>query len=195
MLEADRFVVKQQAGFLKAKGYDLYDAEREERVGEVAEARGGLAGVLRWVLPKGWLPTTVEVRDREGAVVFKIRRGAFLFRGRVEVLNADDERIGRIQRKRFALAGGFRVIDADGKPFAEVKGNLFGSDYRILTPDGAELGRVAKKWGGMKELFTGAGTYLVDVCDDLAEQPVAKMLVLAAALAADILFKAEKKGG
>ena len=77
-----------------------------------------------------------------------------------------------------------------------MKGNFFGFDYKVLTPDGEELGRVNKKWGGvLKELFTSADTYMVEVSEDLAEQPVAKMLVLAAALAIDIIFKSENRGG
>ena len=65
-----------------------------------------------------------------------------------------------------------------------------------MTPDGSvELGHVSKKWGGVaKELFTSADTYAVDVSPDLSDQPMAKMLVLAAALATDMIFKAETKG-
>ena len=197
MLEADRFMVKEQVKFLKTKQtYDIFDFETEEHLGVAEETIGGLIQALRWFVSKSLLPTTVEVRDHEGAVVFKIRRGGFLFRARVEVLNADNERIGYFKSKLFSFGGGFWVYDANDKQFAEVKGNFFGFDYRVLTPDGAELGRVSKKWGGaVKELFTSADTYMVDVADDLAEQPVAKMLVLAAALSIDIIFKSESKGG
>jgi uncharacterized protein YxjI len=95
----------------------------------------------------------------------------------------------------FTIGGGFHVYAADGTHFAEVKGNLFGFNYRILTPDRAvELGSVSKKWGGVaKELFTSADTYAVTVSEDLQEQPIAKMLVLAAALAVDMIFKSESR--
>lgn len=197
MLEADRFMVKEQVKFLKTKQtYDIFDFDTEEQLGVAEEEISGLIQTLRWFLSKSWLPTLVVVRDHEGAVVFKIRRGGFVFRARVEVLNADNELIGYFKSKLFSLSGGFWVYDAADKQFAEVKGNLIGFNYRVLTPEGEELGRVTKKWGGaIKELFTSADTYMVEVSEDLAEQPVAKMLVLAAALSIDIIFKSENKGG
>ena len=197
MLEADRFMVKEQVKFFKtAQKYDIFDYETEEQLGTAEEKLSGLVQTLRWFLSKSLLPTTVEVRDHEDALVFKIRRGAFFFQARVEVLNADGELIGYFKSKIFSFGGGFWVYDAKDKQFAEVKGNFFGFDYKVLTPDGEELGRVSKKWGGaLKELFTSADTYMVDVAEDLSEQPVAKMLVLAAALSIDIIFKSERRGG
>lgn len=196
MLEADRFMIKEQVKFLKTKqSYDIFDYETEEQIGTAEEKLSGLVQGLRWILPKSMMPTTVEVRDEEDAVVFKIRRGGFLIQARVEVLNADGEMIGYFKSKLFSFGGGFWVYDAKDRQFAEVKGNFFGFDYRVLTPDGEELGSVSKKWGGaLKELFTSADTYMVDVSEDLSEQPVAKMLVLAAALAIDVIFKSEDRG-
>jgi uncharacterized protein YxjI len=196
VLEADRFMVKEQVKFLKTvQKYDIFDYETEEQLGVAEETLSGLVQTLRWFIGKSLLPTTVEVRDHEDAVVFRIRRGAFFFQARVEVLNADNELIGYFKSKIFSFGGGFWVYDAKDRQFAEVQGNLLGFDYKVLTPDGEELGRVSKKWGGaLKELFTSADTYMVDVSEDLAEQPVAKMLVLAAALTIDIIFKSEQRG-
>ena len=89
------------------------------------------------------------------------------------------------------------MYDPDDKPFAEVKGNLIGFKYRMLTPDGTvELGKVSKQWGGLaKEFFTSSDTYLVETAEELEDQPIAKMLVVAAALATDMIFKSESKTG
>ena len=63
-----------------------------------------------------------------------------------------------------------------------------------VTPDGIELGQVTKKWAGIgNELFTSADNYIVSIDDRLADQPVARTLLLAAALAIDIVYK-EAKG-
>ena len=46
------------------------------------------------------------------------------------------------------------------------------------------------KWGGMaKELFTSADTYIVSLSEQTAESRIATILLLAAALAIDIVFK------
>ncbi len=196
MLEADKFMVKEKVKFFKThQTYDIFDYDTQEHLGTAEETISGLVKTLRWFISKQLMPTTVQVRDHDGALVFTIRRGSFFFRARVEVLNADGELIGYFKSKIISIGGGFWVYDKTDKQFAEVKGNFIGFKYRILTPDGAELGKVSKEWGGaVKELFTSADTYMVDVADDLTDQPVAKMLVLAAALSIDIIFKSESRG-
>ena len=199
MLSADKFAVKEQVKFLKNhKTYDIFDPESKKQIGTAEEAIGGIVKMLRWVIDAKFMATTIEVREHpDNALVFSIRRGAYFFRSRVEVRDSNGELIGYFKSKFFTLSGGFHVYDKDDKHFAEVKGNFTGFKYRVLTPDGkVELGRVSKEWGGLvKELFTSADSYVVDVADDLREQPIAKMLVLASCLAVDMIFKSEQKGG
>ena len=199
MLEADKFAVKEQVKFLKSsQSYEIFDGDSGELIGTAVETIGGLNKMLRWVVSKALMPTRFEIREKpDDALVFVIRRGAYIFRSRVEVLNADGELIGFFKSKILTIGGGFHVYDKDGNHFAEVKGNLIGFNYQIRTPDKTvELGTVKKKWGGAaRELFTSADSYMIVVHEDLHEQPIAKMLVLAAALAVDMIFKSEKKGG
>ncbi len=197
MLEANKFMIKEKVKFFKThQTYDIFDYETEEQVGTAEEKISGLVKTLRWFINKALMPTKVEIRDEEDALVFQIKRGVTFFRARVEVLNADGELIGYFKSKVFSFGGGFWVYDKKDKQFAEVKGNFIGFNYRILTPEGDELGKITKKWGGMaKELFTSADTYMIDIDEDLHDQPVAKMLVLAAAISIDIIFKSNKGGG
>lgn len=199
MLEADKFIVKEQVKFLKSsQSYEIFDADTQQLIGTAEEKIGGLNKMLRWVISKALMPTRFEIREKpDDALLFVIRRGAYIFRSRVEVLNADGELIGYFRSKILTIGGGFHVYDKNDNHFAEVKGNIIGFNYRILTPDKAvELGSVKKKWGGVgRELFTSADTYLVDIADDLKDQPVAKMLTLATALAIDMIFKSETRGG
>ena len=199
MLDADKFAVKEQIKFLKNhKTYDIFNPDTKKQIGTAEEAISGLVKMLRWVIDAKFMATTIEVREHpEKALVFSIRRGAYFFRSRVEVRDSNGELIGYFKSKFFTLSGGFHVYDKGDKHFAEVKGNFTGFKYRVLTPDGkVELGKVTKEWGGMmKELFTSADSYLVDIADDLREQPIAKMLVLASCLAVDMIFKSEQKGG
>ena len=199
MLSADKFAVKEQVKFLKNhKTYDIFDPESKAQIGTAEETISGLVKMLRWVIDAKFMGTKIEVREYpEKALVFTIRRGAYFFRSRVEVLDGNGDLVGYFKSKFFSLGGGFHVYDKNDKHFAEVKGNFTGFKYRVLTPDHkVELGRVSKEWGGlMKELFTSADSYIVDVADDLREQPIAKMLVLATCLATDMIFKSEQKGG
>ena len=44
-------------------------------------------------------------------------------------------------------------------------------------------------------MFTSADTFGVEVSEDLEDQPMAKMLILAATLAIDLIYKSESRGG
>jgi uncharacterized protein YxjI len=197
VLERNRFVVREQVKLLTDRNtYAILDADAGAQVGTAEEQIGLTKRLLRWFISKALLPTRVEVREKpDDSLVFTIRRGAYILRSRVEVLDAQGELVGFFMSKVLTLGGGFHVYDKAGNHFAEVTGKWHGFDYRFVTPDGkVELGRVSKQWGGLaKELFTSADTYGVEVGTELAEQPLAKMLILAAALAIDTIYKEESR--
>ena len=199
MLESRKFLVKEKIKFLATHAtYEIYDGETQQRTGTAEEEISTFVRLMRWLVSKQLLPAHVEIRETpDDALVFTVSRGWYLFRSRVEIRDAQGVMVGYLKSKLFSFGGGFLVFDANDKQFADVKGNLFGFKYRVLTPDGDfEMGKVSKEWGGLaKELFTSADSYLIEIHDDLHEQPIAKMLVLAAALAVDMIFKSEKKGG
>jgi uncharacterized protein YxjI len=200
VLEHNTFVIKEKVKIISAvQSYDIFDS-RGTLVGTANETIGLFTQLLRWFMSKQFLPTRLEVREKpDDALVFSIRRGWYLFRSRVEVLDSQDNLIGYFKSKFFTIAGGFHVYDKDDKHFAEVKGKLLGWNYRFLTPDGkVEMGQVSKKLGAMgilKEMFTSADTFGVEVNEDLADEPMAKMLILAATLAIDLIYKSESRGG
>jgi uncharacterized protein YxjI len=130
-------------------------------------------------------------------LVFSIRRGPYLFRSRVEVLDANGAAIGYYVSKIFTLGGGFSIYDKDDRHVAEIKGKWTGYEYRFLSLDGnVEMGRVSKEFSFasiVKDLFTSADTYAVQVSAHLTGNPMAKILILAAALAIDTIYKEEDR--
>jgi uncharacterized protein YxjI len=201
VLERNRYVIKEKVKILSAvQSYDILDPEDGELIGTAQESIGVLTQMLRWFMSKQLLPTRLEVREKpDDSLVFSLRRGWYVFRSRVEVLDSQDQLIGYFKSKFFTISGGFHVYDKDDQHFAEVKGKLLGWNYRFLSPDGkVEMGKVSKKLGAagvLKELFTSADTFGVEVSEDLAEEPMAKMLILAATLAIDLIYKSESRGG
>jgi uncharacterized protein YxjI len=76
------------------------------------------------------------------------------------------------------------------KTIAEIKGDWKGWNFKFLNPQGGEIGVVTKKWGGLaKELFTSADTYAVSIAQSGGEDRTTRILLLAAALAIDIVYK------
>lgn len=202
MLECNTFAIQEHKKVLSSvQSYDIRNGQTGEIVGTATETIGVFTQALRWVISKHLLPTRVEVREKpDDSLVFSLRRSGYIFRSRVEVRDAQDTLVGYFKSKFLTISGGFHVYDKDGKHFAQVKGRMFGFNYQFLTQDGTvELGRVSKRIGGAeglaRELFFSADNYFLEINPDLAEQPMAKMLLLAATLAVDLIYKSETRGG
>ncbi|MCI0684708.1 MAG: hypothetical protein L0Y71_21635 [Gemmataceae bacterium] len=191
LLDLQRFFIKEQVAMLRTVDiYDIFNPDTQEHIGQAREEVSGLQQVLRWFVSKQLMSTTVDVVDADDRLVFQIHRPFTFWRAQVDVLDHKGRRLGYFKSKIFSLGGGFWVYNDDDAQFAEVKGDWKGWNFKFLTPDGTELGEVTKKWAGLgKELFTSADNYIVSIDDDLADQPVAKCLLLAAALAIDIVYK------
>jgi uncharacterized protein YxjI len=188
-----QFVVREHVGILKLTDtYDILDASTQGLIAVAREKPGGFVIFMRFLVNKQLLPTRVEIREggEEGPVLFSISRGLTLFRSKVRVLDAQGVEIGYFKSKLFSFGGGFYVYDTADKQVAEVKGDWKGWNFTFKGPGGEELGLVTKKWGGIaKELFTSADTYMVSLTASTGGGQVAKILLLAAALAVDVVYK------
>ena len=200
MLECNSYAIQEHKKILSSvQSYDIKNGETGDLVGTAHEDIGVITKGLRWVMSKHLLPTKVEVREKpDDSLVFTLRRGWYVFKSRIEVHDAQGQLVGYFRSKFFTISGGFHVYDKDDKHFAHVKGRLLGFDYRFLTEDGTvELGQVSKRIGGLaglaREACFSADNYFLKLNPDLAEQPMAKMLLLAATLAIDLIYKSESR--
>src|SRR5262249_23019457 len=96
MLELQNFLVREQVNLLRmTDAYDILDPETGNQVGLAEEVRGTFAMLLSIFVHKNNLPRTVEVREHpEGSLVFTIRKPVTLFQPKIEVLDAQGERVG-----------------------------------------------------------------------------------------------------
>jgi uncharacterized protein YxjI len=192
MFERKAWLVKERVGFLKlVDTYDIYDPATGAQIGVATEKVSILVHILRFLINKRMLPTSVEVREREdGRVILGMSRGVSLLQAQVTVTNDSGRPIGRLKSKLFSIGGGFHVLDGAERPIAEIKGDWKGWNFRFLTPDGTEIGKVTKKWAGIgKELFTSADNYMISLNEGRAFRPESAPLLLAAGLAIDTVYK------
>ena len=201
MLNKNKFIVKAQSKLLSSKRtYEIADAESGQTVAAAAPTSGFMAMLLGTLMGKDKQSVTIHVKQKsDNAVVFSVRRSGLIFK-KVQVLDGDGKVIGSYKAKRFSMSGGFHVYDKTGKHFADIKGKMFKSDYKFMTPDGKnEIGSVSKTMGGLggmaKSLLTGSGSYGVQINPAYEDDETAKMLVLGAAIAVDALFTKHGKGG
>lgn len=197
MLNRNIYFIRERVGFLKlADTYDILDPQTQAQLGIAKERPGGFIHVLRFFFNKQMLPTCVFVYEGdnpedEARLLFSIRRGFTLFRSKVQIVDRTGNVIGWFQSKAFSLGGAFRVFDAAGNEVALIKGDWKGWNFRFLDQAGNELGAITKKWAGIgKELFTSADNYMITLKQ--ASEPTKAILLLAAGLAVDTVFKERK---
>jgi uncharacterized protein YxjI len=192
-LDLKQFVVKEHVGFLKlADVFDIYDAATQAKIALARETPGGLITALRFLINKRLLPNAVTVTqgDENGPLLFLIRKPFTFLRSKVWVEDGTGKRLGYFKSKIFSFGGGLWVHDEADRQVAEVKGDWKGWNFKFLSTEGKEMGLVTKKWGGLaKELFTSADTYAVSIHEDVGADRNRTILLLAAALTIDIVYK------
>jgi uncharacterized protein YxjI len=132
-----------------------------------------------------------EVRDTGGSVVLKVTRPAKMVRSRFLVTRADDTPIGEIAQEN--VFGKIRFsFTAGGQPIGQLRAeNWRAWNFSITDAAGTEVARVTKTFAGpLKEAFTTADNYVVEVYDYLSD-PLASMVV-AAALTVDTALKQDE---
>ena len=116
----------------------------------------------------------------EGETLLHVRRGVSLFLSKVDVLDAQERRIGGFKEKLFSIGGAFTVLGANDQPLCQLKGKWTGWAFRSPSGD-AELARVTKKWAGLgKEFFTSADNYILQIDERVPSDNPVRMLILAA---------------
>ena len=191
MLDRNTYVVKERVGFMKlASTYDLLDANSGAPIGIAKEEPPGIVKYLRLAMNNKWLPTIVNVYERETEPpVLTIHRGVALFRPKVHV-TAGGQQLGYFRAKVLSIGPSFRIFDMQDREIGSVKGDWKGWNFQLLGTGGEELGRVTKKWAGLgKELFTTADTYVISLGAGAAGRRDVAQLLLAAGLAIDTVFK------
>lgn len=196
MLTLNEYVVKEHVGVFKLSGtYDIIDPATGAQVGLAQERVPGFVHVLRLLVNKQLLPTTVVFIDKpddqgQGRVILSIKRGFSVLFPKIHILANDQTPIGYFKKKLFSLGGAFFIYDIEGARVGMVKGDWKGWNFRILDENDTEIGKVTKQWAGLgKELFTTADTYVISISKDVPASPGKRSLLLAAGIAIDTIFK------
>ena len=195
LIDHDRFVVRQKAKLIEVTAEFAILDEQGIQIGKVTEVGQSKAKkILRFVSNVDqFLSKKFSVMDVDGTPVLALQRGAKFIKSKIQVLDGNGAPIGTIAQQnaigkiRFALLG---ANDEElGGIFAE---NWRAWNFRIEDASQKEVGRVTKEWAGaMKEMFTTADNYLVELSPDLTG--VARQLAFAAAVTIDTALKQDER--
>ena len=191
MLDRNLYLIKEHARLMKlVDRYDIFDPQTGEQIGIVKDEPSSFLKYMRLLMKKRNLPTTVNVyEDENAAPLFSIRKHMPIIRSKVQVIDGNGMPIGYFKSKILTIGGGFNVFDMQDNKIADIKGDWKGWNFKFLNSSGAEIGTVTKKWAGIgKELFTTADTYMISI-DEKESDHKTNMMLLAAGLAIDIVFK------
>jgi uncharacterized protein YxjI len=191
LLDKNLFLIKEHVGVLKAANeFDVFDPESGAKVLECREPTlGTLAKLFRFTDYKRMTPFDIVVRDTQGQVVLRVRRGVSLFLSKVQVFDGNDRLLGGFDQKLFSIGGRFDVLDERNQPLCTLQGRWTSWEFRFFAPQ-RDYAIVTKKWAGIgRELFTSADNYIVQIKDGVPAGDPARPLILAAVLVIDMVLK------
>jgi uncharacterized protein YxjI len=192
LLNRKLFFVRERVAVLKLTDtYDILDPESQQPIGLAKEEPRGFIKVLRLMMKKGTLPTTINVYEGEGQTpLFTIKRPLKFLRAKMNITDRSGAALGYMKSKLLTIGGGLKVYDTSDRQVAEVKGDWIGWNFQFVDESGRVLGTITKKWGGIgRELFTSADNYMIQIEDAVRADPKLATLLLAAGLSIDMVYK------
>jgi uncharacterized protein YxjI len=193
MLNRSNFLIKEKVSFLKLSDtYEIFDPQTGEKIGYAKENIHIGFKLLRLLINKMLLPTRVDIVDNNETVLFSLKKGVQFLTAKVTINDSESNTVGFFKSKLFSFGGGFHVFDSSENKVAEVKGDWKGWNFKFIGNNQNEIGAVTKKWAGLgKELFTSADNYMISINDENKNE-AKSMLLLAAGLAIDIVYKEKR---
>ncbi len=192
LFQLDTIVVNEKLQVLKwGNSYQLLD-ETGNEIGFVKENVPGWAKILRLFLNKSFLPFELQIQDENQNVMARIERGFTFWMSNVNVYDQNNKLIGNFKAKFKLFGSEFEILDENKVLVGKIKGDWKGWDFTITDNNGKQIGTVNKKWAGaMKELFTSADKYKVQI-DPSVQEDENKILMVSVAITVDMIMKESK---
>ena len=192
ILNNNTYFVKQHVALL-TKAFDILDPQREEVILECREGKLEFFTKARridlWLGIRKSAPFDVVIKTPAGEPVLRVKRGTSWHNASVEVLNEAGERIGGFKHKWWPLGRNFNVLNEAGETICFIDGSLLGREFTFRSSNDVQLAHISKKWVGLlKELFTFADNYSVEIKETVPPDNNMRALILAGALVIDLLI-------
>jgi hypothetical protein len=186
-------VVKQKLKLIELRNeYAVLD-QSGRQVGAVVQASQSPLAFLARVFTS-WdvaLPITLHILGPGTVPELVVHKPWFTWR--CQVLRPDGQPLGEITKQVRLGRARFTLFDPRGAQLGEVRAqNWRAKDFSVLDGAGQVVARVTKKWAGLRELFTDADTYVVEI-SPTAVDPL-RSLAVATCLVIDVVMKQKDEG-
>jgi hypothetical protein len=188
LLAQQVLIVKQKLKLVELRNdYAVLD-QSGRQIGAVVQAAQSPLAFLARVFTS-WdvtLPITLHILG-PGAVTELIVHKPW-FTWRCQVVRPGGVVLGEITKQIRLGRARFTLLDPRGARLGEVRArNWRAKDFSVLDGAGQPIARVTKRWAGLRELFTDADTYVVEV-SPAAVDPL-RSLAVATCLVIDVVMK------
>lgn len=190
--ESNDYFIDEKVNFFKFENaYKVYNAQGEQ-MGNIVQKISGWHKFLRLLLNKAMFPFTLEIKDMGDAVLATVKRGWTFWMSKITVVDNTGTTIAEIRQKFKFFKPTFHIMDMNGGKIAEITGDWKAWNFKIADASGAAIGTITKKWAGaLKEVFTTADKYNVNIVPEVAED-VKKIAIVACAITIDMVLKESK---
>jgi uncharacterized protein YxjI len=189
--EKNTFFIDEKIGSFKfTNAYKVYDELGE--IGLIKQRLTGAQKFLRLMVNKAMLPFKLEITGLNGDVIVTIKRGWTFWMSKITLTDSNGDLLGSIKQKFAILKPTFKIFDESEIEIASITGDWKGWNFKILDNNNNLIGTISKKWGGiLKEAFTTADKYIVDIVPEYAEDK-RKMAIVSCAVTIDMVLKESK---
>jgi len=181
-------VVRQKLKLVELRNdYAVLD-QHGRQIGAVFQAAQSPLAFLARLFTSGdvTLPITLHILGPGAVTELVVHKPWFTWR--CQVLRPGGVPVGQITKQIRLGKARFTLLDPSGARLGEVRArNWRAKDFGVYDGAGQAIARVTKRWAGLRELFTDADTYVVEV-SPYAVDPL-RSLAVATCLVIDVVMK------
>lgn len=166
--------------------YTLLSEEGQE-LGMIQEK----LNIWRFLLKRYFSPIKATMFDSDHQMVAYMKKGWAFLRPTFKVYDTQDQLLVSLKSQITLLKQKYNFFDANQNEVAFLQGNWTSWDFNISDPQGNTLCTITKKWNGvMKELFTTADSYIVEIAPNVTDTHLRTALIMSACTI-DLICKEE----
>jgi uncharacterized protein YxjI len=197
MLTEDVLVISQKAKLIETMNeYEVFDGDGNT-IGTIRELEQSTTKRVVRLLSDvdQFLTHKLGVFDANGDAVCTLVRPAKLMKSKIKIADAAGADRGAILQDNVMGKKHFNLVDEHGVKVGSIDAENWRSwDFAIHDATGAEVGRVTKKWKGiLKEGYTTADTYVLEIDAEVSDD--LRLMMVASAAALDVALKQDDTGG
>lgn len=190
--EPNSYFIDEKVNYFKFENsYKVFNNKGNE-IGSVNQKLTLGQKALRLLLNKNMLPFLLEIKDSKGNIQTSISRGWTFFMSKIIINDSRGNNIGSIKQKFKLFKPTFKIYNKSEQLVAVITGDWKAWNFKINDSYEKQIGTINKKWNGaMKEVFTSADKYHVDINSNTIDISN-KMAILSSAITIDMVLKESK---